>query len=70
MPIHTGNDSKGPFVQWGNQKKYHYKANDKKSLSAAKSKAKKQMKAIYASGYKKDPFNLALETAYKELNLK
>jgi len=51
MPIHLGKDSKGTFVQWGHQKKYHYKANNKQSLANAKSRAKKQMKAIFSSGY-------------------
>ena len=72
MPIHTGKDSKGPFVQWGHQKKYHYKAGNKKSLAAAKARAKKQMNAIFASGYHEDvlvyfpKFNLLLEELYKE----
>ena len=51
MPIHSGKDSKGPFIQWGHQKKYYYKSGNKKSLEAAKSKAKKQMSAIFANGY-------------------
>ena len=72
MPIHTGRDSKGPFVQWGHQKKYHYKAGDKKSLAAAKARAKKQMSAIFASGYHESvsytsKFNLVLEEIYFNL---
>jgi hypothetical protein len=25
MPIHSGNDAKGSFYQWGNSKKYYFK---------------------------------------------
>ena len=70
MPIHTEKDSKGPFVQWGHQKKYYYKSGDKRSLAIAKAKAKKQMNAIFASGYHEDTnsllkkFNLLLEDIY------
>lgn len=72
MPIHLGKDKKGPFVQWGHQKKYHYKADDKKSLAAAKARAKKQMSAIFASGYHESvietpKFNLLLEEIYFNL---
>jgi len=72
MPIHTGRDSKGPFVQWGHQKKYHYKAGDKKSLAAAKARAKKQMSAIFASGYHENvehplkKFNLLIEEIFEK----
>jgi hypothetical protein len=53
MPIHRGSDSKGSFYQWGNSgKKYYYKSGNKKSREIAKSKAKKQAIAIYASGWK------------------
>jgi len=52
MPIHRGQDSKGPFYQWGHQKKYYYKSGDTKSRNKALDKAKKQMVAIYASGYR------------------
>ena len=52
MPIHRGQNSKGPYYQWGSQKKYYYKSGDKKSRLNAMEKAKKQMVAIYASGYK------------------
>ena len=72
MPIHLGKDSKGPFVQWGHQKKYYYTANNKKSLEAAKAKAKRQMNAIFASGYHESisetpKFNLLLEEIYFNL---
>lgn len=73
MPIHSGKDSKGPFIQWGHQKKYYYKAGNKASLAAAKAKAKKQMNAIFASGYHEDinsplkKFNLLLENIYASL---
>lgn len=52
MPIHRGSDSKGPFYQYGNQKKYHYKANSTISRTRAKQKAINQMIAIIMSGYK------------------
>jgi len=52
MPIHRGKDSKGPFYQWGTQKKYYYKAGNVKSRKLAYEKAKKQAVAIYASGWK------------------
>ena len=73
MPIHSGKDSKGPFIQWGNQKKYYYKAGDKRSLVNAKEKAKKQMNAIFASGYhesvllKNSKFNLLYEEIMTKL---
>lgn len=53
MPIHRGKDKKGPFYQWGNRNKYYYKSNDSKSRNNAKSKAYKQAKAIFSTGYKK-----------------
>lgn len=52
MPIHRGKDSKGPYYQWGSQKKYYYKSGNKKSREAAYQKAHKQAIAIYASGWK------------------
>jgi hypothetical protein len=53
MPVHRGKDSDGPYYQWGGSgKKYHYKANDKKSRDAAKDKAAKQGQAAHAGGYK------------------
>lgn len=51
MPIHLGKDSKGNFVQWGHRTKYYYTTGNKASLNRAKSKAKKQMGAIFANGY-------------------
>ena len=50
MPIYRGKDSKGPFYQWGNQKKYI--SGNKLSRNKALEKVKKQMAAIYSSGYK------------------
>lgn len=53
MPVRRGQDSKGPYYQWGNSgKKYYYKPGDKESRNRAKSMAEKQGKAAYASGYK------------------
>ena len=69
MPIHYGKDSKGPFVQWGHQKKYHYKPNDKKSLASAKARAKKQMKAIFASGYVGESVNTFYRVTYEGIGI-
>ncbi len=52
MPAHEGSDSKGPYIQWGSQKKYYYKKNDKKSKAAAWKKATAQGSAIKRAGYK------------------
>lgn len=52
MPIHRGKDSKGPYYQWGHQKKYYYKSGDIKSRKRAKKKAAEQMVAIYATGWR------------------
>lgn len=52
MPIHQGKDSKGPYYQWGNQKKYYYTPGSKVSRERARQKAVKQAQAIYASGYR------------------
>ena len=53
MPIRRGTDVIGSYYQWGSQKKYYYKTNNKRSRDSAKDKAKKQARAIYASGYKR-----------------
>lgn len=52
MPVERGEDSKGPYYQWGDQKKYHYTPGDKESREKAKKKAEKQGRAARASGYK------------------
>lgn len=52
MPIHRGKDSKGPYYQWGSQKKYYYIPGDTKSRERAYGKAVKQAQAIYSTGYK------------------
>jgi hypothetical protein len=53
MPVHRGEDSKGPYYQWGKSgKKYHYTAGDASSRKAAKAKAEKQGQAARASGYR------------------
>lgn len=52
MPIKRGHDNKGSFYQWGNHgKRYYYKAGNVNSRLIAKSKAMKQMKAIFSNGY-------------------
>lgn len=53
MPVNRGRDTKGTFYRWGKTgKKYYYKTGDKASRDGAKSKANRQAKAIYASGYR------------------
>jgi len=49
MPIHRGRDTKGPFYQWGEEKKYYYVANDVKSRDKAYQRALTQARAIEAS---------------------
>lgn len=45
MPVHKGRDSKGTYYQWGQHgKKYRGRA--------AKARAQRQARAIYASGYR------------------
>lgn len=52
MPINLGVDKKGYFIRWGHQKKYYYNPNSRKSFIIAKSKCEKQMRAIFANGYR------------------
>jgi len=52
MPVIFGRDKFGVYMRWGNQKKYYYIPNNKKSRDKAKEKAKKQGIAIHASGWK------------------
>ena len=53
MPIHRGQDCKGPFYQWGKSgKKYHYKSGSAISRKRAKQKAVNQMIAIHMSGFR------------------
>tara|TARA_Y100000296_G_C5143920_1_gene242600 strand:+ start:73 stop:237 length:165 start_codon:yes stop_codon:yes gene_type:complete len=52
MPVRSGKDSKGPYYQWGNGKKYHYTSGNKSSRERAKKLAGKQGEAAYANGYK------------------
>lgn len=51
MPIYEGQDSKGKFLQWGNQTKYYY-GRGKGTYDQAYEKARRQAVAIYASGWK------------------
>lgn len=51
MPVHRGIDSKGPYYQWGNQKKYYYKSANEQSRNIAKTKAERQGKAVYATKF-------------------
>lgn len=53
MPIHTGKDSKGDYVQWGGHgAKYYYKPNDPESRDRARRKSQKQAAAAHASGFR------------------
>lgn len=53
MPVHSGKDGEGCFMQWGNSgKKYHYECGNGKAKSAAKRKAELQGVAAYSHGYK------------------
>jgi hypothetical protein len=46
MPVKSGQDTKGPFFQWGSQAKYYYRAGDKVSRKRAIAKAYAQQSAI------------------------
>jgi hypothetical protein len=49
MPVHRGVENGKPFYQWGQQKKYFYKANNKRSRILAKQLATLQGKAIHVN---------------------
>ncbi len=51
MPLKRSHDLKGPFYQYGNQKKYYYKSGSQISRKRAKQRAINQMIAIKMSGY-------------------
>ena len=54
MPIHRGNDRRGPYYQWGQQHKYYYETNNNVSRIKAYKEAVKQAKAIFSNEkYKK-----------------
>ena len=53
MPIHVGQDKKGPFVQFGNLKKYYFSPSSIRSFNSAHNKALKQGAAIHLSKYYK-----------------
>jgi len=52
MPTSCKKDTKGCYCQWGSQKKYYYKCEDKAARARAKAKADKQGRAAHAGGYK------------------
>ncbi len=52
MPVHRGQDSKGPYYQWGSQKKYYYKPGSPASRVRARQKAHAQGRAIRARGWR------------------
>jgi len=50
MPVHTKQDSKGCYAQWGNSgAKYYYKCGDDAARKRAVVKAERQGRAIKAS---------------------
>ena len=51
MPIHTGVDQYGPFVQYGSQMKYYFSPDNIRSFNRANNRAMKQMAAIMYSQY-------------------
>jgi len=52
MPTQRGQDSKGPYYQWGSGKKYYYEAGNEESRKRAKEKADRQGRAVRSSGYR------------------
>ena len=51
-PIREKNDDQGSYFQWGKQKKYYFNENNNTSRQAAYDRAKAQVAAIFASGYR------------------
>jgi len=50
MPVKKGKDSKGPYFSWGTHGcRYHFKRNNRRSESIARSKAARQGRAIKAN---------------------
>jgi hypothetical protein len=53
MPVHSGENKKGLYFQWGHHgKKYYYNPYSKISMKNAQAKASKQGMAAFANGYK------------------
>ena len=53
MPIHSGENSKGYYFQWGNHgAKYYFDPNSNSSIKKAHAKSMRQAKAIYSNGYR------------------
>ncbi len=50
MPVRRGQDSQGPYYQWGSGRKYHYTAGNPRSRNAARAKAERQGRAARAAG--------------------
>jgi len=46
MPVHKGEDNKGPYYQYGHRKKYYYISGDAELRKEAKRKAGLQARAI------------------------
>lgn len=52
MPVHSGKDSKGCYMQWGGHgKKYYYRCGNEASRKRAEKKASAQGAAAHAAGY-------------------
>ena len=49
MPARRGEDSQGPYYQWGNKgRKYHYQRGNEGARKQAKARAHRQGRAIFA----------------------
>lgn len=67
MPIHRSTDKEGTFFQWGTSgKKFYFDPGSESSRTRALNLAKKQQKAIYASGYKGDKQRMKLIKVIKK----
>ena len=54
MPVHRGQDTRGPFYQWGTTgKKYYYTAGSTRARNMARGRAALQGRAIEWRKYKK-----------------
>lgn len=52
MPIKSGKDTRGVYVRWGTRgKKYYYTPGDDASRKRAEGRAKKQERAVRATGW-------------------
>ena len=55
MPVRSGEDSTGPFYQWGESgRRYYYRKGSETSEKMARARAAAQGRAVRASGYRDD----------------